>query len=209
MKSSSLSNTDVIYPPSMEGPWQCRRQIVRVEGDTFQAESAFRCLGYDSSNGKLVEGAIETFDTKLIKPNLNFDNQRKKVVVVDRGYEMVSRTRSTNVQWSVDDPNVLQHNKIQLVVVQRKVEPPSDQGFGFDELLRVEDGIVTRAIQVKRRYRRAFDETGNRVVEGLELVKTFRVLDGIAGTEFPTSTTKSQLRLTRPGTMTASLPTST
>ena len=36
------------------------------------------------------------------------------------------------------------------------------------------------------------------VVEGLEIVKTYRVLDGVAGIEFPTSTTKSTLRLTRP-----------
>ena len=83
-------------------------------------------------------------------------------------------------------------------MVKRKVEPPSDQGFGFDELYRVDDGLVTRAIQVKRRYRRNFDPDGNRVVEGLEIMKTFRVLDGVAGTEMPTSTTKSQLMLTRP-----------
>ena len=36
------------------------------------------------------------------------------------------------------------------------------------------------------------------VVEGLEIVKTFRVLDGVAGVEMPTSTAKSKLRLTRP-----------
>ena len=36
-----------------------------------------------------------------------------------------------------------------------------------------------------------------RVVEGLEIVTTYRVLDGIAGTEYPTSTTKATIRLTR------------
>jgi hypothetical protein len=91
--------------------------------------------------------------------------------------------------------------KTRLVVVDRTVELPNEQGFGFDELLRVDDekNMITRAVQVKRRYRRAFDNEGNRIVEGIELIKTFRVLDGIAGTEFPTSTVKSQLRLTRPG----------
>ena len=55
-----------------------------------------------------------------------------------------------------------------------------------------------KAARVQRRYRRSFDSSGNRVVEGLEIVKTFRVLDGVAGLEMPTSTTKSQLRLIRP-----------
>lgn len=38
-------------------------------------------------------------------------------------------------------------------------------------------------------------------MEGLEIVKTYRVLDGIAGAEMPTSTTKTQIRLSesRPG----------
>jgi hypothetical protein len=35
------------------------------------------------------------------------------------------------------------------------------------------------------------------VVEGIEIIKTYRVLDGIAGTEYPTSTTRSQFLLTR------------
>jgi len=52
---------------------------------------------------------------------------------------------------------------------------------------------------VQRRFRRAFGKDGSRIVEGLEIVKTFRVMDGIAGTEMPTSTTKSSLRLARPG----------
>ena len=99
----------------------------------------------------------------------------------------------------MENPDVLEFDsKVKLVVVKRSVEPPTDKGFGSDELIRVEDGVTTRAIQVKRRYRRAFDDQGNRVVEGLEIIKTFRVLDGIAGTEFPTSTIKSQIRLVRP-----------
>ncbi|KAL3916184.1 MAG: hypothetical protein SGILL_005295 [Bacillariaceae sp.] len=118
-------------------------------------------------------------------------------VVADRGFEMTSRSHSSNVSWDVDAPDTLQCDKFRISVVQRTVEPPSDQGFGFNELYRIDDGLVTRAVQVKRRYRRAFDAEGNRVVEGLEIMKTFRVLDGVAGIELPTSTTKSQLRLTR------------
>ena len=57
---------------------------------------------------------------------------------------------------------------------------------------------MQRAVRVKRRYRRALDEkSGGRIVEGLEIMKTYRVLDGIAGVEMPTSTTESQIKLTR------------
>ena len=58
---------------------------------------------------------------------------------------------------------------------------------------------MVRAARVQRRFRRSFSDDGaTRVVEGIELVKTYRVLDDVAGVEFPTSTTKSSLRLTRP-----------
>ena len=184
---------DAIYPKSMEGPWRCERIVARVEGDTFQAGEAFRCLGGKSS--MLQEGKTEVFDTRyIVSPAIETSG-----VVVDRGFEISSRAKTEDVQWNVEKPNSLIFKKnVKLVVVKRSVEVPSDQGFGFDELLRVEDGTTTRAIRVKRRYRRSFDDQGNRVVEGLEIMKTFRVLDGIAGTEFPTSTIKSQIRLVRP-----------
>lgn len=184
---------DVVYPKSMEGAWKCARTVARVEGDKFQAGEAYRCLGGKAS--PLQEGSTESFETQYISsPVIDIPG-----VVVDRGFEISSRTKIKDVQWKVENPNSLEFdNKVKLVVVKRSVEVPSDQGFGFDELLRVEDGATTRAVQIKRRYRRAFDEQGNRVVEGLEIMKTFRVLDGIAGTEFPTSTVKSQIRLVRP-----------
>ncbi len=184
---------DVIYPQSMEGAWKCVRTVARVEGDKFQAGEAFRCLGGKPS--LLQEGSTERFETQYISsPAIDIPG-----VVVDRAFEISSRAKIKDVQWKVENPNSLEFdNKVKLVVVKRSVEVPSDKGFGFDELIRVEDGATTRAVQIKRRYRRAFDEQGNRVVEGLEIMKTFRVLDGIAGTEFPTSTVKSQIRLVRP-----------
>lgn len=183
-----LSARDVTYPISMEGPWICSRVASLVEGDFFQAESAWRALG----GGDLAVNKVESFTTRFIRSDLAGDG-----VVNDRGYELSSRTKVPTVTWSVDNPDVLEYDKIRITVVKRGVEPPSDQGFGFDELYRIDDGLVTRAVQVKRRYRRSFDASGNRVVEGLEIMKTFRVLDGVAGTELPTSTTKAQLRLTR------------
>ena len=95
--------------------------------------------------------------------------------------------------------------QLQLKVVQRSVELPSDQGWGSNELVRIRTDAATvvgsfeiyYAARVQRRFRRATNADG-RVVEGLEIVKTYRVLDGVAGVEFPTSTTKSTIRLTRP-----------
>lgn len=184
---------DVIYPKSMEGRWNCVRTVARVDGDKFQAGEAYRCLGGKPS--LLQEGSTESFETQYISsPAIG----EFPGVVVDRGFEISSRAKIKEAQWNVEKPNSLEFEKVKLVVVKRSVEVPSDQGFGFDELLRVEDGTTTRAVQVKRRYRRAYDDQGNRVVEGLEIMKTYRVLDGIAGTEFPTSTVKSQIRLVRP-----------
>jgi len=167
--------------------------VASVAGDKFQAGEAYRCLGGKPS--LLQEGSIEKFETQYVdSPAIEISG-----VVVDRGFEISSRAKTKDVQWNVEKPNFLEFdNKVKLVVVKRSVEVPSDKGFGFDELLRVEDGSTTRAVQIKRRYRRSFDDQGNRVVEGLEILKTFRVLDGIAGTEFPTSTVKSQIRLVRP-----------
>lgn len=182
---------DVIYPNSMEGTWLCERVIVKVEGDTFQAEAAFQSLG---GKRKLEPGSIEQFQTRYIRSPL-VDSTG---VVADRGFEMISRTGGEDVQWEVAEPNALTHDQTRLRVVKRAVEVPNDQGFGFDELIRVDESLITRAVQVKRRYRRAFDEDGSRVIEGLEIMKTFRVLDGVAGTELPTSTTKSTIRMIRP-----------
>ena len=91
-------------------------------------------------------------------------------------------------------------------MVQRNVELPNEKGWGSNELIRVTTTTsafgssfdVTYATRVQRRWRRATTEEGDRVVEGLEIMKTYRVLDGVAGVEMPTSTLKSTIRLTRP-----------
>ena len=154
------------------------------------AETAWKSLGGGKTGSSFKQA--ESFQVKFIKSDAISDG-----VVLDRGFEMASRTKSQSVQWNLEEPNVLAYDKTKLSVVQRSVELPSDKGFGFNELYRIDEGPFTRATQVKRRYRRAFDDNGNRVVEGLEIMKTYRVLDGIAGTEIPTSLTKSQIRFTR------------
>lgn len=147
-------------------------------------------------------------------------------VIVDRAFDMESRLNekiSQDQQKTTDAKNTahltgtgtitdaatLKYETtkgatVALTVVERTIEPPSENGFGYNELVRITTaagglapGNVVRAARVKRRFRRAFDKDGNRVVEGLEIVKTYRVLDGVAG-EIPTSTTKSQIQLSRP-----------
>ena len=90
--------------------------------------------------------------------------------------------------------------------MQRTVEPPSDKGWGLNELARITTAAdafggkfeIDYSARVQRRFRRAALESGARVVEGLEVIKTYRVLGGITGVEFQTPTTKSTIRLTRP-----------
>ena len=69
-----------------------------------------------------------------------------------------------------------------LTIYQRKIEPPSDTGFGSDEIYRIQSsagGIfggtdVYRAARVRRRFRRGFDEfTGNRILDCIEIVTTY------------------------------------
>jgi len=211
--STTKKGIDVIYPASMVGIWKCRRMVTSVEGDTGQAELAWRNLG---GNGSIQ--SIESFVTRFILPPLElnvqtgytFDEADYPGVVLDRGYDIDSRNQNQcKAAWDIDAPDVLVYEKdggtVEVAVVQRKIELPSENGFGFNELYRITSsagGIfgenkVQRAVRVQRRYRRALDENGNRIVEGLEIMKTYRVLDGIAGVEMPTSTTKSQIKFIR------------
>jgi hypothetical protein len=199
---------DVLYPKSMQGPWLVERIVTSMEGDAFQAETAWRSLGGSGDFRKK-----ETYLTRYLSQSLadidNVDVNAERFTILDRGYERQARSsgivsssqmgESPTVVWTSQSPDTLKADKVEIAVVQRKAENPTDEGWGFDELYRVTEGtLFQRAARVKRRYRRAFDDAGNRIIEGLEIQKTFRVLDGIAGTEFPTSTTKSTIRMKRP-----------
>jgi hypothetical protein len=189
-----LESADALFPPSMKGVWICQRTVLSVDGDSYQADQAWRALG----GSKKPEASLqETFSTRFLPVN--------DYTVMDRGFELSFRKPGAEIlQWNADQPNRLVYslnNKspVELQVIKRTVEPPSDVGFGYQELVRIHDNSPNlRAALVKRRYRRSFDDNQNRVVEGIELVKTFRVLDGIAGTEFPTSTIKSKIYMERP-----------
>ena len=218
LSASTVSKgVDVIYPSSMEGRWNCRRVVTSIEGDSGQAEIAWRNLG---GCGHAMLNNIESFDVNFISPSSSeaniqneytVDGQVYKGVILDRGAEIETRSKEQQYKatWTIDSSDILTYDTgsttVEVAVVQRKVELPSENGFGFDDLYRITssaggifgDNKVQRAVRLKRRYRRALDENGNRTVEGLEIMKTYRVLDGVAGVEMPTSTTKSQLKLRR------------
>ena len=188
--------TDVIYLPSLVGVWQCQREVLQVDGDTEQAQEAWVALGGLPGDFKKPTA---TYLTRYINGTDG--------LVLDRGFEVQSRQRKDGgvVSWEVTQPDSLAFGSTELCVVQRSVEPPSDEGWGCDELVRITtaaggifgDTKVVKVARVKRRYRRAYADSGDRIIEGLEIVKTYRVLDGIAG-ELPTSTTKSRIQMTRP-----------
>jgi hypothetical protein len=202
---------DVVFPSSMEGVWTCQRAVTSVEGDLFMAETVWRSLGAGNQKN-VAKHPVETYSTRFVQSPIIAATS--PFVVMDRGFELASRSKglpsstsssssvinNDNIVWKVEEPNqLLSYDKrTRLDIVRRQVEIPTDEGFGFSELVRITDGPFVRAAQVKRRYRRAFDADGNRVVQGLEIIKTFRVLDGVAGTDVPTATIKSTILMTRP-----------
>lgn len=207
------ATADAIYPPSLIGLWQCERKVTWVEGDEGQARGAWFDLG---GSGEFREP--ETYKTRFVPAPSGTITDNGVGTVTDRGFEIASRVEAGvlegSLKFDVEQPDTLFYERrsgkgpgpTELAVVQRTIELPSDKGWGSDELVRVSSAAgglfgseaLVRCCRIKRRYRRAYNAAGERVVEALEIVKTYRVLDGVAGVEMPTSTTKSTLRLTRP-----------
>ena len=215
----SLSYSEVFYPNSMtKSKWKVQRVITSVEGDLGQAALAWQLLGGSSDERAFTSKLTEAYESTFISPPTTLDDAKYEyegkilqAAILDRESELSSRTGvdKDTIQWDIKSNSISyarnKDDKVNLTIVRRKDELPTDQGFGFDEIYRIESsagGIfsgtnVYRAARVRRRYRRGFDETnGKRILDAIEVVTTHRVLDGIAGIEMPTSTTKSRLRYT-------------
>jgi hypothetical protein len=214
----SLTYSDAFYPSSMiDTDWKVLRAVTSVEGDLGQAALVWRLLGGSDErafNSKLTE----VYEAHFIAPPetakdafYEYDGKLLKAAILDRGSELSSRTglAKDSPHWDAEG-NSLDYTRnndaVNLTVVRRKIEPPSDSGFGSDEVYRIlssAGGVFTgtslyRAARVRRRYRRGYDEvTGKRTLDCIEIVTTHRVLDGIAGLEFPTSTCKTRMRYTQ------------
>lgn len=213
--ASNLASSDAYYPSSMSDTrWKVQRVVTSVEGDAGQACTIWTLLG--GSNEKAFTSQLtESYTAYFIESEAEdaiyqYDGRAVKASVLDRATTLSSRVGidSSSILWERDRPqqtlrysrNTNNKDTVKLSVLQRKNEL-SEAGFGSDELLKLTSttlgGTIDRACRIKSRYRRGFDETtGKRIIDGLEIVTTYRVLDGVAGIEMHTSTCKSRIRLT-------------
>lgn len=205
--------------------WRAQRVIASVEGDAGQAATMWTLLGGGASSKEFNSQLTEVYEVSFVAAPDSFrdamydyEGKTVRAAVMDRASSLSSRlgftpssSPSNTIQWDKESPQQTvaysRNNKdtIVLTTVQRKNEPPTEVGFGSDELLKISSssGImgstttIDRAARIKTRYRRGYDEiTGKRIIDGIELVMTYRVLDGVAGVEMPTSSCKSRIRWT-------------
>eukprot|EP00581_Thalassiosira_minuscula_P001113 CAMPEP_0183736946 /NCGR_PEP_ID=MMETSP0737-20130205/50655_1 /TAXON_ID=385413 /ORGANISM="Thalassiosira miniscula, Strain CCMP1093" /LENGTH=183 /DNA_ID=CAMNT_0025971095 /DNA_START=8 /DNA_END=555 /DNA_ORIENTATION=+ len=178
--------------------WRVQRVVTSVEGDLGQAALAWKLLGGSSDERAFTSKLTEVYNSQFIgapetmKDALyQYDGKMLRAAILDRGYEVSSRTGvpGDQVKWENDNIDYARSNnnddKVNLTIVQRKIEPVSENGFGSDEVYRIQSsagGIfaganVYRAARVRRRYRRGFDEgSGKRILDCIEIVTTHRVL---------------------------------
>lgn len=214
--TSKLTSFDAYYPSSMINTrWKVQRVVTSVEGDTGQAAIIWSLLG-GSTDKAFTSQLTEVYEAYFVEASKSandsmyqFDGKTVNASVLDRRTTLASRMGidSSSVLWERDAPQTLQYTRrtnksdaVELSTLQRKNEL-SEAGFGSDELLKLTStsfgGTIDRVCRVKSRYRRGFDEASSkRIIDGLEIVTTYRVLDGVAGVEMPTSTCKSRIRLT-------------
>ena len=215
LSTDALSSSEVFFPNSMIGSkWRVQRALKSVEGDLGQAGLMWGLLGGPDER-TFTSKLTEVYDAQFLKApeglegsTYTYEGKQLESAILDRRSELASRLHIRPDDIMCTDRTV-QYNKppnnelVSLTAVKRKSEPISEQGFGSDEVFRVSSsagGIfgnasVYRAARLRRRFRRGFDEsTGRRRIDGIEIVTTHRVLDGVAGMELPTSTMKSILR---------------
>ena len=186
LTQSSLDEVDVFFPAALVGKWQVTLKRTLVEGDAAAAEAAWRGLGGSGSFRALTE----SYETRFVTGG---GTSPKLAAIVDREFELDSRLGVGSVEsWARDAPGVISFARGGgMRVVQRNAEQ-AESGFGFTEYIVLTDGTgFERVARVQRRLRTA---TGG--IDGLEIVKTYRLLDGVAS-DLPTSTTKTRIRYDR------------
>lgn len=212
--------SEVYYPSSMaDTKWRVQRVVTSVEGNLEQSALAWKLLG-GSDERAFTSKLTEVYEADFIAApegmkdaTYTFEGKTMQSAILDRSLELSSRIGMDKGSILLDTPNnsieyTRNNNEgpVNLTVVSRKIEPPTESGFGSDEVYRIlssAGGIfagsnVYRCARVRRRFRRGFDESsGKRILDGIEIVTTHRVLDGVAGIERPTSTCKTRLRYTQ------------
>ncbi|KAJ1492133.1 hypothetical protein T484DRAFT_1881603, partial [Baffinella frigidus] len=163
---------DVIFPAWLLGEWQCQRVVALVEGDAGQAALVWTALG--GIDGATFSGkTVESFATRFIasppsiqnkyvfaceertRPRLRDCGETLAGVVLDRGFETDARTHGASVAWDPSKPGSLQYQRstgsegaVEIAVVQRRVEVPSEKGWGGSELVSVTTnaGVVPESL---------------------------------------------------------------
>ena len=161
MRAGNDGPHDVFYPPSLIGLWRCERTVTSVEGDVTQAEGAWRLLGGDGASFRQPEAYLTRYIPQPAAASAGEDGNGKAAVVtqadggvgviLDRGFELDARVHGAAVRWDERTPNELSYARsvggrggaAALRVVQRSVEPPSDKGWGLNELV-----LITTASDV-------------------------------------------------------------
>jgi len=212
--------SEVYYASSMtDTKWRVQRVVTSVEGNLEQSALAWKLLG-GSDEKAFTSKLTEVYEADFIAApegmkdaTYTFEGKTLQSAILDRSLELSSRIGIDKGSIQLDTLNnsfeyTRNNNEgpVNLTVVSRKIEPPTESGFGSDEVYRIlssAGGIfagtnVYRCARVRRRFRRGFDEsTGKRILDGIEIVTTHRVMDGVAGIEMPTSTCKTRLRYTQ------------
>ena len=214
-------SSEVYYASSMSNTkWRVQRVVTSVEGNLEQSALAWKLLGGSSDERAFTSKLTEVYQADFIAApesmkdaTYTFEGKVMQSSILDRSLELSSRigidkssiqmdTQSNSIEYTRNN----NEGPVNLTVVSRKIEPPTESGFGSDEIYRIlssAGGIfagtnVYRCARVRRRFRRGFDEsTGKRILDGIEIVTTHRVMDGVAGIDLPTSTCKTILRYTQ------------
>ena len=212
--------SEVYYPSSMiDTKWRVQRVVTSVEGNLEQSALAWKLLGgsderaFTSKLTEVYEADFIAAPETMTDAIYTFEGKTMQAAILDRSLELSSRVGIDKSSIILDtQTNSIEYTRsnnegpVNLTVVSRKIEPPTESGFGSDEIYRIlssAGGVfagtnVYRCARVRRRFRRGFDEsTGKRILDGLEIVTTHRVMDGVAGIEMPTSTCKTRLRYTQ------------
>ena len=192
LQPSSASQVP-LWPESMKGSWTVTRTVVGVDGDKGQAGSAWSCIGGGST---LSLGSIERYKAEFIEPpegvsskvTYTVEGEQVRGVISDLAFEIASRSNSKAAYRPVEDWRRVYFTKDSkdyvLEVVLSDVMLPNPQGWGSNELIKItaptpssilgSGGAITRCARVQRKFRRGYNESGARVVEGIEVIKTYR-----------------------------------
>ncbi|KAL7451171.1 hypothetical protein ACHAWC_003006, partial [Mediolabrus comicus] len=146
-----LSASEVFYPSSMSDTrWKVQRVVTSVEGNLEQSALAWKLLGgsdertFTSKLTEVYEADFIAAPEKMKDASYTFDGKTMQSAILDRLSELSSRVGIEKGSIRLDiQSNSIEYTRskndgpINLTVVSRKIEPPTESGFGSDEIYRI------------------------------------------------------------------------